>query len=282
MITSGHVIIITPPTNGTVTCTPNPVPDGGTATCTAVPNAGFSVASFTGCTRVGTTNACVLTNVTAPATVTATFALNTYPITVTPSPNGTVTCLPNPVPHGSTATCTAVPAAGFSVASFSGCTRVGTTNDCELSNVTAPATVSAAFSAVPAVLTSGTLPDATEGQPYSQALQATGGTAPYTWAVVSGSLPAGLTLDPATGVISGTVSKVAQATKATGPFSFGVQLMDSSSPQLQSAVQPLSLQVVAAAPATVTPVPTLGAWAMALLGLITAGLGLRRRVNAQA
>ena len=148
--------------------------------------------------------------------------------------------------------------------------------------MTAPATVSAAFTAVPAVLTSGTLPDATEGQPYSQALQATGGTAPYTWAVVSGSLPAGLTLDPATGVISGTVPKVAQVTKATGPFSFGVQVLHSSNPQLQSAVQQLTLQVVAAAPATVTPVPTLGAWAMALLGLITAGLGLRRRVNAQA
>ena len=148
--------------------------------------------------------------------------------------------------------------------------------------MTAPATVSAAFTAVPAVLTSGTLPDATEGQLYSQTLQATGGTAPYTWSVVSGSLPAGLTLDPATGVISGTVPKVAQVTKATGSFSFGVQLTDSSSPQLQSTVQPLSLQVVAAAPATVTPVPTLGAWAMALLGLITAGLGLRRRVNAQA
>ena len=202
--------------------------------------------------------------------------------TASPTAGGSVTCTPNPVADGANATCTASANAGYALTGFTGCTRMGTTNDCELSNVTAPATVSAAFTAVPAVLTSGTLPDATEGQPYSQALQATGGTAPYTWAVVSGSLPAGLTLDPATGVISGTVSKVAQATKATGPFSFGVQLMDNSSPQLQSAVQPLSLQVVAAAPATVTPVPTLGAWAMALLGLITAGLGLRRRVNAQA
>ena len=30
---------------------------------------------------------------------------------------------------------------------------------------------------------------------------------------------------------------------------------------------------------TVTPVPTLGSWALALLGVLTAGLGLRRRVR---
>ena len=262
-----------------MSCTPNSVGHGYATTCTAVPDAGYAVASFAGCTRVGTSDDCELTNVTAPATVSAAF-VPTYPITVSPPTNGTVSCTPNPVPRGGSATCTAVPDAGFSVAGFSGCTRVSTTNDCELTNVTAPATISAAFSAVPAVLTSGTLPDATEGQSYNQTLQATGGAAPYTWSVVSGSLPAGLTLNPSTGVISGTVPKVAQVTKATGSFSFGVQVLDSSNPQLQSTVQQLTLQVGAAAPATVTPVPMLGAWAMALLGLLTAGfaaLGLRRR-----
>ena len=41
------------------------------------------------------------------------------------------------------------------------------------------------------------------GAAYSQTLAATGGTTPYTWAVASGTLPAGLTLSGA-GVISGT------------------------------------------------------------------------------
>ena len=48
------------------------------------------------------------------------------------------------------------------------------------------------------------LPSGTVGSAYSQVLSATGGTAPYTFAVQSGTLPAGLALNPATGLISGT------------------------------------------------------------------------------
>jgi predicted hotdog family 3-hydroxylacyl-ACP dehydratase len=44
------------------------------------------------------------------------------------------------------------------------------------------------------------------GSPYSAALAVSGGTAPYTYSVASGSLPAGLTLNSSTGVISGTPS----------------------------------------------------------------------------
>jgi hypothetical protein len=39
---------------------------------------------------------------------------------------------------------------------------------------------------------------------YSQTLGASGGTSPYTWSLSSGSLPAGLSLNSSTGVISGT------------------------------------------------------------------------------
>ena len=43
------------------------------------------------------------------------------------------------------------------------------------------------------------------GNPYTSTLMATGGTAPFTWAlVVGGVLPAGLSLDANTGVVSGT------------------------------------------------------------------------------
>ncbi|GGL98892.1 Ig domain-containing protein [Nakamurella endophytica] len=49
-----------------------------------------------------------------------------------------------------------------------------------------------------------TLPTALPGRPYSAALSTVGGTGSTTWAVISGSLPVGLSLSPS-GVLSGTV-----------------------------------------------------------------------------
>lgn len=43
-----------------------------------------------------------------------------------------------------------------------------------------------------------------QGQPYSVALQTSAGVAPFVWSVSAGSLPPNVTLDSATGVISGT------------------------------------------------------------------------------
>ncbi|WEK06206.1 MAG: putative Ig domain-containing protein [Candidatus Devosia phytovorans] len=48
------------------------------------------------------------------------------------------------------------------------------------------------------------LADGRQAQPYGQTLAASGGTAPYSYAITGGALPAGLELDPQTGAISGT------------------------------------------------------------------------------
>ena len=48
---------------------------------------------------------------------------------------------------------------------------------------------------------------------FSQTLAATGGTPPYTWSVTAGGLPAGLQLNSATGVISGTPSSPSGITR---------------------------------------------------------------------
>lgn len=69
-------------------------------------------------------------------------------------------------------------------------------------------------------MTPATLPDAQINVAYSQALTASGGTAPYSFAVTGGSLPAGLALS-SDGVISGTPT-------ASGPSTFSVTATDSS------------------------------------------------------
>ena len=47
------------------------------------------------------------------------------------------------------------------------------------------------------------LPNGTVGKPYAVLLQATGGTPPLNWQIPSAQIPSGLSLDPASGTISG-------------------------------------------------------------------------------
>jgi hypothetical protein len=93
-------------------------------------------------------------------------------------------------------------------------------------------------------ITTTSLASGTAGLQYTATLLAQSGTAPYTWSV-TGVLPAGLTLNAATGTISGVPT-------ATGTFSFIVKVVDSSSPA-QSASQASSAQYAGTLTLALTP-----------------------------
>jgi len=77
--------------------------------------------------------------------------------------------------------------------------------------VVTPTTVTA----TPLSITTTSLPNGMEGTPYSATLVANGGATPYTWSLTSGTLPSGLSLNTATGAITGTPQAAVTATPLT-------------------------------------------------------------------
>ena len=94
--------------------------------------------------------------------------------------------------------------------------------DSPVSTPATGATVSGTVS--PAALAVSATPSATTqvGQPYSQTNVASGGTAPYTYSVDVGTLPAGTTLNTSTGTVSGTPT-------TAGFFSYSIKATDNTS-----------------------------------------------------
>jgi len=90
----------------------------------------------------------------------------------------------------------------------------------------------------PVQITTNSLPSAQVNTAYSTTLAASNGTTPYSWSITSGSLPAGLTLAAATGVISGTPT-------TAGTSSFTVKVTDSGSPATSASAN-LSITVASA------------------------------------
>jgi len=91
-------------------------------------------------------------------------------------------------------------------------------------------------------ITTTTLPDGNVGQAYNQPVQASGGTGALTWSIDVGTLPQDLSLNPTTGVISGTPT-------AAGTSSFTVRVADTAG---QEATQALSILINPLSPPNIT------------------------------
>ena len=83
------------------------------------------------------------------------------------------------------------------------------------------ATVSLTIASPTLALSPASLPAPTAETSYSQTFSSGGGTAPYTYAVSAGALPMGLSLNSATGVLSGTPT-------SAGSYPFTIRSTDSS------------------------------------------------------
>ncbi|NYF90957.1 beta strand repeat-containing protein [Tunturibacter empetritectus] len=128
-----------------------------------------------------------------------------------------------------------------------------TVTDAGTPALTAKATLSISVTAdiQPLIITSTSVASATSNKPYSASLDASGGTAPYTWS--STALPAGLSLR-SNGILSGTPT-------ATGSFPITFTVTDAGSPAL-TAKTTLSISVTAAIqPLTISSTPFAGATA---------------------
>jgi hypothetical protein len=99
----------------------------------------------------------------------------------------------------------------------------------------------------PVTMNTASIPQATIGAPYAVTLAASGGTGAYSWSVVAGGLPGGVSLAASSGVITGTPS-------LPGTFSFTVRAQDASD-AANAATRSYTLSI---ASATKMPAPVPG------------------------
>ena len=128
-------------------------------------------------------------------------------VTLVSAPAGTLTITDNGVVTVSVSVTVGQTSVPFNLSGLSGTSPTTHTLVATLTSLTATATYDVPISCTVCetiTVLPNTLPGGLVGAAYSQTLTASGGMAPYTYAVIDGGLPVGLSLDVSTGVISGT------------------------------------------------------------------------------
>jgi uncharacterized repeat protein (TIGR01451 family) len=203
-----------PLAGGAVSCSPNPVSHGGSSTCTATANSGYTFSAFSGACSGAT---CSLTNVTGPASVTASFNIVQADLAIT------LTDAPDPVIAGTNLTYTVtVSNAGPSAAattSWSDTLPAGTT-------FVSLNTVALWSCTTPAVGANGTVA-------CSKASLASAGSAAFSLVVaVAPATPAGTVLTNTVTVSSATSDPTPGNNSATTTTTVTVNIIDPPPPEV--------------------------------------------------
>jgi hypothetical protein len=175
-------------------------------------------------------------------TVSAAVSVTVTPTTATVPSAGTVslTALVSNTPNTSvtwSATLGTISAAGFYQAST---VNTNSTATITVTSAADPTKYAVALVTItpppppPLIISTTNLSAATAGTAYLDALNATGGTPPYSWTLASGTLPGGISVQ-LTGSLAGTTTQAGQS-------SLSIQVADSSSPAMVTA-QPFTLTV---------------------------------------
>ncbi len=143
---------------------------------------------------------------------------------------------------------------------------VGSTATSYTWSVTYPDGFTYVADVLPPVITTLSLPDGVVGSGYSQQVQASG-SAPITFVVASGELPPGLTLDPVTGVVSGTPTQA-------GSFEFTVSATNVAGSDTQAYTVVVTLPVVPNSDSTLAWTGGVVAWWPAALATLVIATGL--------
>ncbi|HEY7948149.1 MAG TPA: IPT/TIG domain-containing protein [Acidimicrobiales bacterium] len=171
----------------------------------------------------------------------------TYTAQVSPAPDGgaisflsndvpIATCLDLPV-HSGQAQCSQTYQSAPGDGSGPGSLDISAQYSGDLNDGASSATLTQGIDVGTLSIDTTQLPKGHENRAYTVSLGASGGNAPYSWTVASGSqLPPGLTLDEAGGILSGRPTKAMT-------FVFTVQVTDSTTPTPSSTTEMLSLRI---------------------------------------